>query len=83
LEIEKSLKLLAQKYKITEKHAGVSRLINVLANNGVLTRPESQALLDIVQTLNQAVHGVDYDPRTADWVIKNGPPLLESINSKL
>ena len=33
--------------------------------------------------LNHAAHGVEYDPRNAEWVISNGPVILESLDDKL
>lgn len=83
LEIEKALRLVAQRYLLDYKKLSISMLIRELSTKSIITNQERAALLDMIGTLNQAAHGVEYDPRTAEWVIKNGPAILESLNKKL
>lgn len=83
LEIEKVLKLIAQRYSLDDKKLSISMLIRELSTKSIISNQERAALLDMIGTLNHAAHGVEYDPRTAEWVIKNGPAILESLNNKL
>jgi len=83
IEIEKRLRNLADKYSIESNKFSVNKLIDVLAKNEILTKAEMVSLKDIIKTLNHAAHGMDYDQRNADWVIENGPKILESLDDKL
>ena len=48
-----------------------------------MTKEENSSLRDIIITLNQAAHGVEYDQRNTKWVIENGPKIIESLDSKI
>jgi uncharacterized protein YecT (DUF1311 family) len=83
IEIEKRLRSLADKYSIESNRYSVTRLIEALAKEEILTIAEKTSLIDIISTLNKASHGMEYDQRSANWVIENGPKILESLDDKL
>ncbi|WP_346432751.1 lysozyme inhibitor LprI family protein [Flavobacterium piscisymbiosum] len=83
MEIEKRLRTLADKYSIESNRFSVTRLIEALAKEDIITNAEKISLIDIISTLNKASHGIEYDQRNANWVIENGPKILESLDEKL
>jgi len=83
IEIEKRLRNLADKYSIESKRFSIVRLIDTLAKNEILTVAEMASLKDMINTLNNAAHGMAYDERSANWVIENGPKILDSLDAKL
>lgn len=83
IEIEKRLREIATKYGIETKKFSILYLINNLSEKGILTTSENSSLKDMINTLNQAAHGVEYDQRNAQWVIENGPKIIESLDSKI
>jgi uncharacterized protein YecT (DUF1311 family) len=83
IEIEKRLRNLAEKYSIESNKYSVASLIEALAKDEILTIEEKSSLKDIIGTLNKASHGMEYDLRSANWVIENGPKILESLDEKL
>lgn len=83
IEIEKRLRRLAERYGLGEGSFSMAKLIRTLADNEIINLKEMSALKDMIGTLNHAAHGVEYDPRNAEWVISNGPVILESLDNKL
>lgn len=83
IEIEKRLREIASKYGIETKKFSILNLINNLSSKRILTNDENSSLRDMIITLNQAAHGVEYDQRNAQWVIENGPKIIESLDSKI
>lgn len=83
IEIEKRLRRLADRYGLEERNPSMTKLMRNLADNKIISLKEMSALRDMIGTLNHAAHGVEYDPRNAEWVISNGPVILESLDSKL
>ena len=83
IEIEKRLRDIATKYGIETKKYSILNLINTLSSKGILSIDENSSLRDMIITLNQAAHGVEYDQRNADWVIENGPKIMESLDNKI
>lgn len=83
IEVEKRLRNLADKYSIESNKFSITKLIDALNNKEIITNAETKSLKDIIHTLNYAAHGMDYDIRNANWVIENGPKILESLDEKL
>ena len=83
IEIEKRLRILAEKNNINAKRQGVGILMRLLSDRKLLSPQERAALSDIIGTLNKAVHGDEYDQRIGGWVIENGPKILESLDEKI
>jgi hypothetical protein len=83
IEIEKRLRELAKKYSLSMKYLGVNQLIDELSDKNIIESKEKAVFKDMIVTLNHAAHGVEYDPRTAEWIIQNGPEILKSLDLKL
>jgi hypothetical protein len=69
IEIEKRLRDIAAKYNIDGRGYSLSRLMDIFAGRHILSTEEIAVLKDMVATLNQAAHGVQFDERNADWII--------------
>lgn len=83
IEIEKRLREIATKYSIDSKKYSIIRLIDALADKNILTIQETTVLKDMISTLNHAAHGVEYDQRNAQWVIDNGPAIVDSLENRI
>ncbi|PSR51886.1 hypothetical protein AHMF7605_28660 [Adhaeribacter arboris] len=83
IEIEKSLRGIAEKYGIATSRFSIINLLKELASRGIITQDENSVLKNMVKTLNQAAHGVEYDQRNAKWVIEVGPKIIEALQSKV
>jgi uncharacterized protein YecT (DUF1311 family) len=83
IEIEKRLREIATKYSIDTKKYSINHLIDALAQKSILTFQETSVLKDMISTLNHAAHGVEYDERTANWVIENGPSIIDSLENRI
>lgn len=83
IEVEKRLRKLADKYSLESNKFSITKLIDALNDKEIITKAETKSLKDIINTLNYAAHGMDYDVRNAYWVIENGPKILESLDEKL
>ncbi|SHH21369.1 hypothetical protein SAMN05421866_2253 [Chryseobacterium oranimense] len=83
IEIEKKLREIAHKYNIGANNFSISKIITILSEKNILSIQESRVLKEILYTLNQASHGVEYDVRTGSWIIEIGPEILKSLSSKI
>jgi uncharacterized protein YecT (DUF1311 family) len=83
IEIEKRLREIAAKYSIDTDKYSVIRLIDALENKNIFTIQETTVLKDMISTLNHAAHGVEYDQRNAEWVIENGPVIIDSLENRI
>jgi len=83
IEIEKRLRELAAKYEIETTKYSIINLIKALSEKEILTKDETSSLKDMIDTLNRGVHGEDIDIRTSEWVIKNGPKIIDSLDNKI
>jgi uncharacterized protein YecT (DUF1311 family) len=83
IEIEKRLREIATKYSIETQKYSVIKLIDALAQKNILTIQETTVLKDMISTLNHAAHGVEYDERNAQWVIDNGPAIVDSLENRI
>ncbi len=78
IEIEKRIRLLAQKYKLSEQKS-LSRIIKQLQNKNVLSKALAAGLLELVMLGNHAAHGARVSDDAADWVLKTGPSVVEIL----
>lgn len=83
IEIEKRLRELATKYSVDTQKYSVIRLIDALASKNILTIQETTVIKDMISILNHAAHGVEYDQRNAQWVIDNGPAIIDSLENRI
>jgi hypothetical protein len=84
IEIEKRLTQLAEVNNLQfRRPMGVGQLLRALTQNEVLSQEERSILSDMVNLLNDAVHGAFVDARAADWAIDIGPRLLTSLDERI
>lgn len=83
LDIEKCLRSIALKYDLKPQKLGINNLLRELASHHIIPIEEESVLRDMIGVLNQASHGVEYDQRTAKWIIEVGPKIIESLESKV
>lgn len=83
MEIESRLQSLMRENGISSSRGGLRVLVNVLAENQLLSKAEQSVLSDIAGTLNKAVHNQELDMRVVDWIIDVGPRLLASLDGKI
>jgi hypothetical protein len=82
IELERQLKALAEAAGVGTRMQGARRLVSELAKQGVLTDEEQDVLADLIELLNDAVHGADVGSRASRWAMDVGPRLLASLQGK-
>ena len=83
IEIERRLRGIAASRGIDASRTSAGRLASQLAQHGALSQQEQSVIIDILGTLNRAVHGAEVDPSAATWVMDVGPNLLASLDQKV
>jgi len=82
IEIERRLRLIAQTVQMDASRSSVGRLASQLMQHEVLTKYEYSAIMDLLDTLNRAVHGAQVDPSATEWVMDVGSRLLASLDER-
>ncbi len=82
LEIEKRLRLEAQKRGLAVDLLSVGPLLRQLQDRGVITEDEHRVLGDLLSLLNRAVHGAEVDPKATNWAIDVGSQLLAALDQR-
>lgn len=82
IELERQLKALAEAVGVGTSMQGARRLVTELWKQGALSEEERSVLADLLDLLNDAVHGVAVDHRASTWAMDIGPRLLESLQGK-
>src|SRR5438034_7774828 len=62
---------------------GVGQLLRELSQREALDSDERAVLSDLVNLLNNAVHGATIDPRASRWAIEVGPRLLKTLDERV
>lgn len=83
IEIERKLIELSEAAGLEFRRAGVGRLLNNLDRRELLPRETSAFLRDILELLNQAVHGAEVEPDAAAWVLDRGPQILRTLEKQI
>ncbi len=83
IEIEKRLKLLAEKNGIGTRMQGVGRLLQMLSDRELVGNEEKSVLLDMIGLLNSAVHGARIDRQSYSWAMQYGPGILKSLDERI
>jgi hypothetical protein len=81
IEIEKALRSIAANLGISAERKGLGTLLRLLLEHGALSQEQGSVLSDVSSLLNEAVHGAEVDPRSAQWAMEVGPRLLEGLQS--
>jgi len=82
IELERQLRALAEAVGVGTRMQGARRLVIELAKEGVLSAEEEDVLTDLIELLNDAVHGADVGSRASRWAMDIGPRLLASLQGK-
>jgi len=83
IEIEKRLKLLADRNNLGTRMQGIGSLLNALSNKQIISDQERSIIHDMIGMLNDAVHGARIDDKSAQWALEFGPRLLKSLDERL
>lgn len=83
IEIENRLNQIAKSYQINSGRSSVGRLLQALRQKELLSNQEQSVLADMINLLNEAVHGAKIDTRATDWAMDIGPRLLASLDEKI
>jgi hypothetical protein len=83
IDIEIRLRELADRNSITDQQASATALTRQLGRLGVLTGPESVALLGILASLNSVVHGAEITRANAEQVLEVGKRLIGFLDERL
>ena len=83
IEVEKRLRQIAERYSIDTHRSSMSKILQTLTQKAILSVQENSTIRDMIYTLNQASHGIEYDDRIAEWIIENGPKILKSLDNKI
>jgi predicted nuclease of restriction endonuclease-like (RecB) superfamily len=80
IEIERELNDLAATHGLDPKFRGIGILLRELTNMGLLP-DSSNDLLRVINTMNQAAHGIDIDPSAAQEAIDVGTLFLADLRN--
>jgi hypothetical protein len=81
IEIENSLRKIAEKNSVDVPYGGIVKLIGVLSQRELISTNERSIIMEIIGILNRAVHGQlsEYDSNSFDWVFDLGLGILNSL----
>ncbi len=81
VEIEKTIR----KYQtdLGHKKSSLSIRLQILSNDGVISKPLSDALLEIVKLGNAAAHGQEIDSEEAELILMRSDSLLDKLEGSL
>jgi hypothetical protein len=82
IELEKTLRTLAEKYEIKGNHQNVKEIIHLLTKKLILNSEEEAVLNDLIRFLNQATHGYEMDLVVAEWAMDLGLQILAALPKK-
>ena len=82
IEIEKNLKRIAEKNNIGTRMQGAGRLLQMLSEKGLIAEQEKSVLIDMIELLNDAIHGAKVDDHSFGWAMEYGPRILKTLEKK-
>jgi len=83
IEIERRVRRLAEQADIPTDRMPLTRVVNQLAERGIIGREAQEGLGDLIYAGNQAAHGARVERDVADWAILVGPQILQALDKKL
>lgn len=83
IEIEQRLRAIAKALGLNAERQGIGQLLRDLPQKNAISREEYSVLNDLVGLLNRAVHGMEVEPRAAQWAIDVGPRLLTALDRRV
>ena len=84
IELEKTLRAIAEKNNVQFYRCGLGKLASILLNDKLINSDEYALLRDLIPPLNSAAHG-DIDKYTFDsiiWTLEVGVGLLNSMKTR-
>jgi histidyl-tRNA synthetase len=81
LGLEKALSQLTFGSRASDTQRGISRVVEKLRTLGVLPQEMAAGVLDVLPTLNQAIHGRDLKATEVHWALAYGNLLLNEIEN--
>ncbi len=86
IEIEKKLRLIAQKNEQGEEqvqYLKIRELLSYLTRYELISFQERGILDDLISVLNRASHGADIDVKAREWAMQIGISILASLQVRL
>lgn len=80
IEIEKSLRAIAEKEKIPISERSVTSLVRDLAQRGKLSPGVASGLRALINLGNRAAHGAGVSREAAEWALDSAPAVLVMLN---
>lgn len=79
IEIERAVRDLADKRGVAfDRPTGIMKMLRDLHRNGSVPSSTEQ-MLDALHTMNEATHGMDVDPETAERAVEIGTIFLGEL----
>lgn len=83
LDIERKLRTIADLLQLPEPHTSLRHIVDGIGEKGLFTPNQTQAMHDILRTLNNAVHGGKIAGNDARDVLIKGIRLLDSLDKRI
>jgi hypothetical protein len=83
IEIEKKLREIAASKNLSTSAQSAAGLVDLLGEQNIFTYKEAVALQNMLSVLHRGAHYPEQDERTAQWVIDNGPSILNTLQEKI
>jgi hypothetical protein len=83
IEIEKKLNKLAELNNIDPRYKGAGRLLRILEKKEVLSFSQQGVLNELLNILNNAVHGANVDNNAINWAMDIGLRILKSLDNRI
>jgi hypothetical protein len=83
IELEKRLQGLAEANGYDGQARGIGNLLRHLQSKELLSYEELGAIRELVDVLNEAVHGATVDPAAAELALDFGVDLLQTLESRI
>lgn len=81
-EIEYRLRNMAKKKEVDVYDKSGSEIVKILVNEKVFKKNEGQAIQEMLDLLNSAVHGAKVDKLAVEWVNDVGPRILYTLDHR-
>lgn len=81
IDIEKLIR--SYQTDIGTKNSSLSIRVQVLANDGVLSREVAQGILEIIKLGNAAAHGAEVDKDAAEFVLFKSNSIIKQLEAQL
>lgn len=80
IELERHIRDMAQSYKIQIAHKNVRQILAELSNKRIINADEKEVLIEIIDTLDEAVYEAPIPAEVTGWIMETAPQLLHTID---